>query len=388
MRPAPALFAASLLVCFACGRSETNAGAGAEAAAETAGAALGLGDVTVLAPLPPADHLDTLLGANGILPDAIASEIGQLVEQFTPDDTRARLRAVCTRFDPCAPKPGGDSHACIGEMRLVFQPLLVRDGGLAAQDAAVHVFYDLDATTTRELARRLVGLADEAPPQLLGVSARLARGDAAYASAFRQLVTDLAARGELSRVTFLRNVDVKGNSWTFGGFDLHAGVATPLANPGVGGSEQSVVIHGSGPFVFSLSPAPSGDATLGLLLDPTRLEILADANPDAAKARVTTGFGAALALENPTKNDASTVDCVSCHVAEAARVFAQDFAARSGFALDPSSAFSADANPGSPAATAAETLRACGYVGAKAVISQRTVNESTVAARKMGELGR
>jgi hypothetical protein len=271
-------------------------------------------------------------------------------------------------------------------MRLVFQPLLVSDGLVTAQDAAVHVFFDLDAKATSELARRLVALADPAPGAALGVSPRLARGDAAYASSLRLLVTDLAGHGELSRVTFLRNVDVKGNSWTFGGFDVHGGVATPLTNPRVGGSEQSVVVHGSGPFVFSLSPGPSGDDTLGLLLDPTRLQVLDEATPDGAKARVTTGFGAALAIENPTKNDASSVDCASCHVAETARLFAHDFAARNDFTLDASPAFSADADRGSTAATAAETLRACGYVGTKPALSQRTVNESMVAARKMGAL--
>jgi hypothetical protein len=387
MRPIAALLAAGLLACFACGRPDDRAASGT--APETAGPTLAPGDVTVLAPLPAPDHLDALLGAGGLLPDAIAAQIGQLAPQFTPDDTRARLRAVCTRFDPCAPKPGGDPHACIGEMRVVLQPLVITDGAVAAQDAAVHVFYDLDAEATSALARRLVALADPAPPPALAVSPRLARGDAPYASALRELVTDLAAHGELSRVTFLRNVDVKGNGWTFGGFDVHAGgVAVPLAIPRVGGSEQAVVVHGSGPFVFSLSPAPSGDDTLGLLLDPTRLGILADANPDGARDRALTGFAAALALENPTRHDASTADCASCHVAEASRLFAHAFAAHAGFSLDPSGAFSPDADRGTAATTAAQTLRACGYVGTKPALAQRTANESAVAARKMGELAR
>ena len=278
-------------------------------------------DVTVLAPL------DLTTPSDGLLPAAVASQIGMLVEHSAAEDSLARLRVVCTRFDPK------------GQVRFVLQPLVELDGVVTAQDAAVHVFYDVEP---RAMASRLA-----APHDAL------------------VLGRELASRGTLSRVTFMRNTDVKGNGWSFGGFDIVNGNAAPIVVGRVGGSSQNVVINGSGPFAMSLAPAPSADPTLGLLLDPVRLGILREANPASARAQVDKGVAAALALEDPAKFDNNTADCASCHLAEPARNF--------GLA-------------GTKTFSAAETLRACGYVGVRPIISRRTKNESEDAARKMGEL--
>lgn len=334
---------------------------------------LGASDVTVLMPLT---SLDAMRPRDGLLPDAIGAQVGQLVEHYTGDDTLARLRVVCARFDSCAPKPGGDANACIGEVRVVLQPLLVTDGVLGAQDAAVHVFYDLDAATKHDLTARIAALPGANAGEPLAVSARMANPD--YATAVESLITDFTTRGALSRVTFLRNTDVKGNAWMFGGFDINAGVAAPLVVPRVSGSQQGVVINGdiNGPFTSSLSPAPTGADTLGMLLDATRLDILASANPNSAEQAITTGEAAANALEDPAKHDSTTADCASCHLAESARIFGHQFAAAHGL------------EPAVPPQTftAAQTLRACGYVGTTPMISQRTQNESALAAARMGAL--
>lgn len=290
-------------------------------------------DVTVLAPLT---SLDAMASRDGLVPDEVASRIGMLVEHYPAEDSLERLRVVCTRFDPA------------GQIRLVLQPLIVTDGVLGAQDAAVHVFYDLDAPTTRALAARL------AAPHEAGAVMR-----------------EFVARGALSRVTFMRNTDVKGNGWSFGGFDVRGGQPMALEIPRTGGHEQNVVIHGAGPFATSLAPAPEGAATLGLLLDPVRLGVLLDANPDSARAQIDQGVSAAYALEDPARFTTSTADCASCHVAESARIYG--VATKAGTA--PERRFSAP-----------ETLRACGYVGTRAIVSRRTQNESALAAQKMGEL--
>lgn len=290
------------------------------------------GDVTVLSPLT---SLDVMTPRAGLLPDDVASQIGMLVEHYTAEDTLERLRVVCTRFDPK------------GQLRLVLQPVIETNGVLGAQDATVHVFYDLDTAATRVMAQRLAARVE---PSVV--------------------VRELVPNAALSRVTFMRNTDVKGNGWSFGGFDIAGSAVTPIVVGRVGGNSQNVIVNGSGPFATSLAPAPSGDATLGLLLDPVRLGILFDASPDSAKAQIDKGISAALALEDPAKFDNNTADCVSCHVAESARTFGA--AKKSGIAA--------------PVVTAAETLRACGYVGTKPMIAQRTKNESALAAQKMGEL--
>ena len=227
-------------------------------------------------------------------------------------------------------------------MRLVLQPLLETDGVLGAQDAAVHLFYDLAAADKPALA-----------------------GAIAAHTELPILIHDFTGRATLTRVTFIRNTDVKGNGWMFGGFDIREGTPTALTVPRVAGNTQSIVINGSGPFGASVAPAPAGADTLGLLLDPTRLDILKDANPAAAQLQIANGISAATALEDPAKHDATNADCASCHLAETARKLGQ-------------------ALP--PLLTAADTLRACGYVGNRPVKSQRTINESVLAAQRMGAL--
>lgn len=323
------LCAIAATAAVACTGSEPQRGETSEAVVSRFAAS----DVTVLAPLT---SLDTMTPRAGLVPDDLASRIGMLVEHYPAEDSLERLRVVCTRFDPA------------GQIRLVLQPLIVTDGVLGAQDAAVHVFYDLDAPTTRALASRL------AEPHEAGVVMR-----------------EFVARGTLSRVTFLRNTDVKGNGWSFGGFDVRGGQPMALEVPRTGGHGQNVIIHGAGPFATSLAPAPEGEGTLGLLLDPVRLGVLFDANPDAARARIDEGVSAAFALEDPAKFTTDTADCASCHVAESARIYGVARKAGTG----PERTF-----------TAPETLRACGYVGTRAIVSRRTQNESAVAAQKMGEL--
>jgi hypothetical protein len=137
-----------------------------------------------------------------------------------------------------------------------------------------------------------------------------------------------------------------------------------------------------------LSPAPSGDDTLGLLLDPTRLGVLSDANPDAARQRIQTGFDAAVALENPSIHDATTADCASCHVVGAARSFAERAAKDRAIGLSSARRYAGEPTSSVTPGSAAEALRACGYVGRVPTLSVRTRNESVVAAAKMEELRR
>lgn len=321
------------LVVAACAGSEPEGSATGAGATTSAPSRFVASDVTVLSPLAT---LDAMTPRDAFLPDAVAARVGMLVEHYSAEDTLARLRVVCTRFDPK------------GQIRVVLQPLIETDGVLGAQDAAVHVFYDVDTATMHDLAERLAQPHD-APA----------------------LAREFAARGSLSRVTFLRNTDVKGNGWTFGGFDIENSALTPITVARTSGNEQNVIVNGTGPFASSLAPAPSGEATLGLLLDPVRLGILFDSNPDSAKAQIDKGVSAAEQLEDPAKFDSTTADCASCHLAESARIYG--IARKASVA--PARTF-----------TAPETLRACGYVGTKPVMSQRVQNESVVAAQGMGAL--
>lgn len=392
--PLPLLFLLSSPACTGAEGDATASGSSATTARDAGrlGERLGPSDVTVLWPLREPGSAGDLLGPDAplgdgkkLLPDSLSARVGQLVEHFTAEESARRLRVVCTRFDPCARTASAGPDRCVGQMRFVLQPLASTGGAVVAQDAAVHLFYEVSEPETARLASELAALPGAPDARPLGaVSARLERDGGEYGPRLRAVISDFGARATLSRVTFMRNVDVKGNAWVFGGFDVDAsGRPKDLVVPRVGGSEQRVVSQGSFPFTFSASPAPSGDDTLGLLLDPTRLGILAEANPEGARRRVHAGFEAALGLENPTIHDATTADCASCHVAGSARAVAERAAKDLGMTLPSSRRF-----PGEPAtqpapSTAADVLRACGYVGGAPTVSRRTKNESAVAAEKM-----
>lgn len=96
-------------------------------------------------------------------------------------------------------------------------------GDTGARDAGVHVFYDLSATATKLLARQL------------------AAGTVNPITA--------AEMGTVSRVTFVKNVDVKGNAWVFGGLDAKDGAFVPISIP-------RVVTNGGFPFSASIRPRP------------------------------------------------------------------------------------------------------------------------------------
>ncbi len=330
--------------------------AGSETGASTTSAVTGavpVANVTMLAPLSTAMlTAATVVGNGKLLPDAARAAVGQLVEHVTAGDSDAALRVVCTRIVPCEKALLHDANAddtCAAQVRFVLQPVHADTG---ADDAAVHVFYELPAAAKPALARSLAaGPVDAAAT---------------------------AALGTLARVTFVRNVDVKGNGWVFGGFDA---TLAPLTIPRIAATEQRIVTNGDFPFAISLSPKPPIDAgpQLGLLLDPVRLGILFDADPDRAKALVLAGDDAARALEDPRQHDTADTDCASCHVAGAARNVAAVNAAAHGFAL-------AAAAPAAFGATPAEALRACGYAGTAAVMSARLVNETSLAAAKWAEI--
>jgi hypothetical protein len=359
-----------VLVCLAaCSAGADDAASNEQASTEATPSTLSLDVVTQVPTLASAT-----LGPSGIVPDAV--DVGALVEHYTAAESRAALRVVCTRFEPCARSVADPANTCIGQVRFVLQPVLRDETGAPyAQDAAVHVFYELPRDAMHAVARKLAALPSAHEQRALAPVDRDPR-----------VSLDAVAAGRAVRVTFVRNVDVKGNTWDFGGFDLGSGAIVPLVVPRTSATEQRIVVNGSWPYGISISPRPSTEPDLGALLDPTRLGILADSSPDVAAARVSSGYAAALSIEDPTQHDASNVDCASCHVAGAARRVAIESRL-------------AELAPPAPVVRGvpldalangkgqAEILRACGYAGKTAVVSQRTVNESALAAVRMGELG-
>jgi len=127
----------------------------------------------------------------------------------------------------------------------------------------------------------------------------------------------------------------------------------------------------------SLTPAPPNDDFDTLLT-----------SADVAQADVGTldsALQSALSFENPNRSSPRAVDCGSCHAASRSRV-----AAEQSRGVDTSgwperftdAAFDLRRVDGTP--TEPHTLRAFGYFFDKTAFSQRTINDSAVTARALG----
>jgi hypothetical protein len=337
-------------------------------------------------------------GARGaLLPAAVYKTIGPISglegnpnvgSQGTAD--YANIRIVGLRVDPCfaslAPSPHGDG--CKNQLRLVAQELSTTGSNVDAFDSAMHLFYSLSRAELQELVRALVTLrAAQAPGVRLGKLAphpvMVQQGlDGPMAQGVRDLVLRYAGASNLTRVTKL-SMENGGFQWRFAGFDVTDVATSTVASMHIptlpaGSDLEQIFFRG-----FTAEMQGTFTAHTSSKDDLALLANLDSANAATADARKA-AFGALLRVENPTKNSPDTIDCASCHLATPV----SDVVAGPKFAL--SSAGDPDAFSPDPAfVDAAEmahtfddgdagalNVHAFSYVGDRAGINQRTVNET------------
>jgi hypothetical protein len=259
-------------------------------------------------------------------------------------------------------------------MRVVLQPAskVTDDAPIVMADAAVHVFYELADFVA--VVKKLAALKSDQTSRSLGVHSVLkAQGlEGPYAQSLRALVEGEAARGALSRVTFMGLLG-QGNKWEFGGVDLKGGVATDLPILATSSTRESMLLNKTPKnFAKTITPALSPEPAATLLFD-TFATFSAD---DHALADA---YRAALRIEDPRAHSSNDVDCVTCHTIGSSKLWVdanlapQDHTtafSAAGFDLSLTSAVAAD--PG--------VLRAFGYFDTVPTISQRSVNESAAVA--------
>jgi len=361
-----------------------------------------MNDVSVLLPLATtqADFATYLTAtspaANGALfPEALFTN-----DQDDGPIAYGALRVVAFRFDPCFAHLGPitDPAACDNQLRLVFQPLAFADGATTAGDAAVHVSYALTReqlfaavrevvaaraeATTADLGPLAVhpvvatqGLAGPLAQRLLAIVASYA--DAAKVERFTSFVADPTQLGPAQASP--PDDPTMPVFWQFHGVDVADGVASPLLIPTTGGA-VGISLNASTMPLESIF----GETTTS----PDNIDVLASADQAAAATPAVrqAAFDAALRVENPAKNSPNTIDCVTCHMAEPARVLVGQMTLGLTAAGDPN-AFAAD--PSVPSADLGTTtqlvdadggldIHAFSYRAASPMINQRVVDESAV----------
>ena len=358
-------------------------------------------DVTIIYPLPPASDINLMVWGN-----TLSVTHGRLVPQVAfnqitiPLDPRAgsktrttgtaawnELRLVGVRLDPCFGSRGEVPDAqCKNQVRLVFQGIHGVNSTSAGEDGAIHVLYELPRTELLTLTRELISLTDREggyTPGPLGVHPILARQGVwgGFGQGLKTLLRRYVGEDRAVRMTFFARVDALQSAWRFGGFDHKGAVWERLQIPTTTTTEQELLggfpnageLAGSTP-----TPGASGD-DLRLLLNST----MANLADDPARR---TAFGAALRIENPTKHTPDTVDCLSCHVAMAARSLGESQYGLSAAGHPDRFTSTRDLRYTPPSEPSLENLHALSYLGTELGVNQRTANETAAISGALSAL--
>ena len=373
----------ALLACCACSSTESAPGG---TAPKLAGE-VGVHDVSILYPLPASGPIDQLLaptdaGAHGeLLPLSIYEHAPKLTLDADVAETYDALRVASVRIDPCfpslvdAPRPD-----CRFQVRLVMQP--VTDAGAA--DAALHLFYDLPPGDFVELLAALIELQTEPPMNApLSVHPRLASEGLSgpYATGLREALLAHIGAKRLTRMTFMQ-LGGQNNVWAFGGFDFAGEKATPIAILDSSVTTQTFTNDAfADPLAFSgsVSPAVAGA--------PENLSPLYDSQAALAAGEDALWplYEAILRIENPERHSPESVDCVSCHVAQPARLWLDRNTALGSQPSAERYASAFDLTVPQPIDDTTSALRAFGWFGSRPAITARVANESAAVASYLNE---
>lgn len=351
---------------------------------------VGVTDVSILFPLPPKEQRLALLGTDDegrggpLLPRDLLRRLPPLDVLSSNDELRALLRVVAVRLDPCF--PGLGDAPCQNQIRLVVQPIGLLEGGegLAATDAALHLFYEVTRAEMASLLQHVVDLrvASGVPRSdgPVSVHPALAREGVRgpFGDGLRSLLLAHAGRAALTRVTFM-GLEQLGQRWRFGGFDVVAAELRPLTIATANAPEQTFSNRDLDGVTFaasSMSPPSASPDDVRLLFEPASLAAAGDAERRAAYRR-------ALRLENPRLHSPETVDCATCHVAGAARRFAERELGLSGDGNGARYAHPRGLPLDGATAERTDELRAFGYFDARPSISQRVVNETAEVVERV-----
>ena len=330
---------------------------------------LGLNDVSMLVPLPPAGGttLVRMSDGDGLVPRALFDRLvtgpGDVIDAYED------FQLVAIRFDLCDRVAAGPCPETDGRLRLVFQPMRA----LEANDVGLHAFYPIpedDLGAVVDELRALAAIAQIPTATALTVSPPLVAGNTAYATRLRALVTSYATSDHLQRLTlFAQDAKAAALIWAFRGEELRAGSFARIEIPGVAVLQQRTVLGGSD---TTYNTSPVADAPAGFML-----ALASDRFAAATPAERMVALESLAAVQNPGMHGTDTVQCVACHVstfltARRATVAGVDASAIAG-------TFGAPFDLGTSAGistTNDRALRAFGWVRRDPAISQRVVNDT------------
>ena len=359
----------------------------------------GMNDVTIIYPLP--DHPAAAIGliapqepglGGAWLPHGLYARLPEINQGEAKNDTYANLRVVAIRLDPCFRNEG----ACLPQVRLVWQPInrsnygsSAPSGQLEAKDASIHSFYTLDLAAFQTLMNEYAELKKHfgrdlsaEPLRIHPLIAEQGLGGP-FAQGLRRLLDKYVGTRTLWRITAMKTF-VGSDQWAFLGFNVGEGSPQDIVIPRTRGATlqgfrtaQLTQTDFSGGMV---TPAPQGSDNLLPLLENSRF-LRAD-DPVSLGA-----LGKAVAdIENPRIHTPETMDCVSCHAAQAAgSVLFGRVAGLSELPQVMKGRFQSSLPLQNLGLRQGNThvLRALGYIDRDLVLSRRVINETANVAERL-----
>ncbi len=256
---------------------------------------------------------------------------------------------------------------------------------MIAHDTAVHTFYKIenrsaffsDLKNLAELSREEVNSG-----QALYVHPSLENGGwtKPYGETLKGLILKWAGTRNLFKITFSSSPEPA--TWFFGGFLISNGKTQPLEIPRINTTGTQLFVNASSTVNFLngfTSPAaPAGQNEFNRLLVDSSFPQVREAQ--ALKAAHFT----AVKIENPRLGNPDTLDCASCHVAQAVRDWTEE--KNPNLKNDQSERFTSpgfNLNRVTSEKINTENTRAFGYFLNQATVSQRAINDTALIAEQL-----
>jgi hypothetical protein len=268
------------------------------------------------------------------------------------------------------------------ELRLIFQPLYKRspESRPEADDAALHLFLRMPKSQMLQAQRTLADAYPNLPLNRLGIHPSLKT--VSSSNPLKQLICQ-ASELELFKVTFM-NVRRGRMIWNFGGFHVASdsrGIRTRGPDVEISNAQGVFLDEGDSDMSVQRVARFSGSVTANLLPrvaggdDMTKLFEIRGQVPVSEVATIRESVDR---IEHPGLNNPSTVDCVSCHATESARVLLEDqFHSRAGreaYVLP--AGYSLDTSVERDTLRNTANFRAFGYLDSLATINRRVLNDT------------
>lgn len=352
-----------------------------------------LNDVTYILPLPTQMDQSLLqtqsLGLGGeLVPKNFITHLPNLTMLHTDEEIIRDTYLVALRFDPCFIKPTG----CEKQIRMVWQPLeLDENKKVTSVDAAFHSFYKLSDSEFDQLLKDINAwklqfkiVMNELEPLDVHPAWKHEGATSPALKAFQQMILKYAGKKNLNQLTasVLRR---QGDVWGFMGMEIDSQGSITNMNIARTDQQKSQLfineLDDSKKFVNAMiNPIPQDSEN--------NFSKFMKHSETFSESELLETLRSSFRIENPKNFHAGNMDCVSCHVSQSVREFAevrlpQDKVQAEKLLLNYSSAFNLKNKTTEPYNT--HHVRALGYFKDQLVVSQRVIHESAQVAKELDQ---